>query len=248
MDIWKYYDITHKKHLICNPMSKVKLDRLFLLLDIKAGSKVLDMGSGKGETLIRLAELFGIHGTGVEISSYYIKDARKKKNERVPESDVKFYELDGADYKPDYNELFDLTICLGASFIYNGFKGTIDALKGMTKSKGLMILGEPYWLKTPSEEYLKMSGINKDDFNDHFTNIYVAEKEGLNCLYTLVSNNDDWDHYETLQWLAVYDYIKLNKDDPDNTELLEKTEKAKKEYLLYGRDTVGWAIYLFEKR
>jgi hypothetical protein len=27
MDIWKYYDITHKKHIICNPMSKYKIDR-----------------------------------------------------------------------------------------------------------------------------------------------------------------------------------------------------------------------------
>ena len=228
-------------------MSKVKLGSLSLLLDIKTGSKVLDIGCGKGEFLIRLSELFNIHGTGVDISPYFIKECKKKKNERTPQSDVKLFEIDGAKYKPENDELFDLTICLGASFIYNGFIGTINALKKMTKPKGLIIIGEPYWLKDPPEEYLKMSGIKKEEFNHHFKNIDTAEKEGLNCIYTLVSNHDDWDHYETLQWWSVYDYINLNPDDPDNSELLKNIEKAKTEYLLYGRDTLGWAIYLFKR-
>ena len=248
MDIWKYYDITHKKHIICNPMSKFKLDGLSLLLDIKTGSKVLDIGCGKGEFLVRLAELFNIHGIGVDISPYFIKDCVKKKSERIPKSDIEFLEMDGAKYKPENNGLFDLTTCLGASFVYNGFTGTINALKKMTKPEGLLIIGEPYWLKDPPEEYLKISGINKEDFNNHFKNIDSAEKEGLNCIYTLVSSHDDWDHYETLQWWSVYDYVALNPDDSDNSELLEKIEKAKTEYLLYGRDTLGWAIYIFKKQ
>ncbi|MGM0367526.1 MAG: class I SAM-dependent methyltransferase [Actinomycetota bacterium] len=247
MDIWKYYDITHKKHIICNPMSKVKLDRLILLLDIETGSKVSDIGCGKGEFLIRLAELFNIHGTGVDISPYFIKECIKKKSERIPKSDVRFFEIDGAKYKPENNELFDLTVCLGASFIYKGFTGTINALKKMTKPKGLIIIGEPYWLKEPPEEYLKMIGIKKGEFGNHSKNIDIAEKEGLNCLYTIASNHDDWDHYETLQWWSAYDYVTLNPNDTDNPELLRNIRKAKIEYLLYGRDTLGWAIYLFKR-
>ena len=80
MDIWKYYDITHKKHLVCNPMNKDKLEGLFSLLDVKPGSKVLDIACGKGEPLIRLAELFNISGTGVDLSPYCIKDCEKKKD------------------------------------------------------------------------------------------------------------------------------------------------------------------------
>jgi hypothetical protein len=41
MDIWKYFDITHKKHIVCNPMSKVKLDGLFSLLDLKKRNLIL---------------------------------------------------------------------------------------------------------------------------------------------------------------------------------------------------------------
>ncbi|MCL5071350.1 MAG: class I SAM-dependent methyltransferase [Actinobacteria bacterium] len=248
MDIWKYYGITHKKHVVLNPMSIDKLDGLFSLLNFKPGSKVLDIACGKGEFLIRLVELFNISGIGVDISPYFLKDCKEKKNERIPSSDIKFLEINGAKYSPKINELFDLTMCIGASFIYDGFIGTINALKKMTKPNGMIILGEPYWLKEPDEEYLKMSGIKKEEYNSHYGNIDIGEKEGLKCIYTLVSNHDDWDHYETLQWWSAYDYIAVNPDDPDNSELSSEIEKAKMQYLLYGRDTFGWAIYVFKKQ
>jgi SAM-dependent methyltransferase len=248
VDIWKYYDITHKKHIVCNPMSKDKLEGFFSLLDIKTGSKVLDIACGKGEPLVRLVELFNISGTGVDISPYCINDCENKKNKRIPNSDIKFVEIDGAKYRPEVNELFDLTMCIGASWIYNGFIGTIHTLKKMTKSNGLLIIGEPYWLKEPDGEYLKMSGIKKEEFNSHYKNIDIGEKEELICIYTLVSNHDDWDHYETLQWWSAYEYVANNPDDPDNSELLNQIRKAKTKYLLYGRDTIGWAIYVFKKQ
>ena len=228
-------------------MNKDKLEGLFSLLYIKPNSTVLDIACGKGEPLIRLAELCNISGIGVDISTYFIKDCGNKKNKRIPNSDIKFLEMDGAKYSSKINELFDLTMCMGASFVYNGFIGTINALKKMTKPDGMLIIGEPYWLKEPDDEYLKMSGMKKDEFNSHYGNIDIGEKEGLKCIYTLVSNHDDWDHYETLQWWSANEYVINNPGDPDNAELLDKINKAKTEYLLYGRDTLGWAIYVFKK-
>ena len=248
MDIWKYYDITHKKHSDLNPMSKDKLDKLFLLLDLMPNSRVLDIGCGKGESLIRLVDLFNISGVGVDLSPYHSKDCKENINKRVPSSDIKILEMDGVKYKPDVNEIYNLSMCLGASWIYNGFKGTVKALKRMTKPEGLIIVGEPYWLKEPDGEYLQMSGIKRKEFNSHYKNIDVGEKEELYCVYTLVSNHDDWDHYETLQWLAAIDYVTDNPDDQDNPELLKRVKKAKMEYLLYGRDTLGWAIYVFKRQ
>jgi len=248
MDIWKYFDITHKKHSIMNPMSKEKLDKLFSLLNLKSNSKVLDIACGKGESLIRLAELFSISGIGVDISPYFLKYCQDEKDKRVPNSDIKFLEMDGAKYKPKENEKYNLTMCLGASWIYSGFKGTIEALKNMTKPGGLTIVGEPYWLREPSGDYLKMSGIKKEEFNSHYKNIDIGEEEGLYCIYTLVSNHDDWDQYETLWWWSTMEYVTDNPDDPDNPELLKKVKKSKMEYLLYGRDTLGWAIYVFKKQ
>ena len=247
MDIWKYYYITHKKHKICNPMSENKLNKLLSLLDLNSKSRVLDIACGKGEFLIRLAELYDISGVGVDISPFFIRECNEKKNNRVPDSDIEILEMDGIKYLPKRNEFFDLTLCIGASFVYDGFIRTIDALKDMTKQNGFIIIGEPFWQEKPNDKYLEMSGIKKEDFNTHLKNIDTGEKKGLNCLYTLVSNHDDWDHYETLQWWSTNNYVTSNPDDPDNPELLSNMEKAKKEYLLYGKDTLGWAIYIFKK-
>ena len=245
MDKWKYFDITHKHHVFCNPMSEEKFERFCQLLNLPKDTRILDIACGKGEVLVRLAEKYGISGVGVDISPFFINNCKKKHLERVPESDLSFIELDGAKYRPESGELFDVAMCLGASWIFEDHTGTLKALKQMTKSGGLVIVGEPFWLKEPDAEYLEVTSMNRDSFRPHEENVYQGEEMGLTCLYTLLSNKDDWDHYETLQWWTVDDYIRSHKDDPDNQELLKKTKTAKDIYLKWGRNTISWGIYIF---
>jgi len=245
MDKWKYYDICHKRHLLCNPISKEKFERLCRLLRLNRGARVLDIACGKGEFLIRLAELYDISGVGVDVSRYCIRDCLEKSRNRVPNSDIRFIEMDGAKYKPESSQLFDLAMCIGASWVYGGYLGTIQALKKMTKPGGLIIVGEPFWLKEPSEDYLKADEMRREEFGAHHDNVKVGEEEGLDCIYTLASSHDDWDHYETLQWWAVDDYIGANPDDQNIPYLVERKRRAKEIYLRWGRETLGWSIYVF---
>jgi SAM-dependent methyltransferase len=248
VDKWKYYDIRHEKHLLCNPMNKEKFERLCSLLRLKRGARVLDIACGKGEFLVRLAELYDISGVGVDISPFCIRDCLEKHQERVPNSDVKFIDMDAADYRPETLEAFDLAMCIGASWVYGGHRGTLQALTKMTKPGGLVIVGEPFWLKEPSGEYLKADQMKREQFGTHEDNVRVGEGEGLTVIYTLVSNHDDWDHYETLGWWAVDEYVRANPDDPDVPELLQRKGREKETYLRWGRETLGWAIYVFRKK
>ena len=43
MDTWKFYDITHREHVICNPTNEDKLDRLVELLRLPAEARVVDI-------------------------------------------------------------------------------------------------------------------------------------------------------------------------------------------------------------
>jgi hypothetical protein len=46
MDMWKFYDITHREHVVCNPMGEEKLARLVDLLRLPAGARVVDIACG----------------------------------------------------------------------------------------------------------------------------------------------------------------------------------------------------------
>jgi ubiquinone/menaquinone biosynthesis C-methylase UbiE len=206
---------------------------------------VLDVACGKGEYLVRLAETYEVSGVGVDISPYCINDCKEKHSERIPEADLVFFEMDGAKYHPDALESFDMSMCLGASWIFTDYHGTLEALRRMTKPGGLVIVGEPFWLKEPDDEYLEAVQLSRNSYRSHEENVIVAEKKGFSSLYTIVSNKDDWDHYETLQWWAVDDYVQSHPDDPDNQDLLDRTQKSREIYLRWGRDTMNWAVYIF---
>jgi cyclopropane fatty-acyl-phospholipid synthase-like methyltransferase len=128
MDMWKFYDITHREHEICNPTSDEKLSRLVELVRLPRGARVVDIACGKGEFLARLVESYGVRGIGVDISPFFIAQAKARNEERVPMADVSFLEMDGADFKPDEPHSFALASCIGASWVFGGHAATMRAL------------------------------------------------------------------------------------------------------------------------
>lgn len=247
MEIWKFFDITHRYHLICNPLTVEKLDELSALAELSAGSRVLDIACGKAELLVRLAGRYKIRGVGVDLSPYCIRDAEEKKAREAPESDLEFICLNGADYRPEQPGSFDLAVCLGASWIWEGHRGTLRALKQMARPGGLILVGEPFWIKKPPQEYLAAQNISYEDYSTHQGNAATGCEEGLTFLYAIASSQDDWDSYEGLQWYAAARYARSHPEDPDLPVLMERVESSRDSYLRWGRDCLGWAAYLFSK-
>ncbi len=245
MDTWKFYDITHRDHLICNPTSGEKLACLVSLLRLAPDAQVVDIACGKGEFLIRLAEAYAVRGMGIDLSPFHIADAKRRLEARVPGAGIAFTQMNGAEFKPEAAHSFDLASCIGASWIYGGHGQTLDALMRMVKPGGWVIVGEPFWLQEPPEDYLAACGIAKQDFGSHASNAEQGTRRGLDLVYTIVSSKDDWDRYEGLQWFATADYARSHPDDPDVAETVARVSQARAAFLRWGRDTLGWAIYLF---
>jgi SAM-dependent methyltransferase len=245
MDMWKFYDITHRNHMICNPTSSEKLGNLVELLRLPTNARVIDIACGKGEFLIRLAKTYGVNGLGIDLSKLYIAEAQKRLEMRAPEAEVTFKKMDGAEFEPKEPHSFSMASCLGASWIYKGHAGTLDALINLVTPGGWVITGEPYWLREPCDEHLKVLGLPKEAFGTHHGNVEVGEERGLDLVHTIVSNVDDWDRYEGLQWSASVEYALSHPEDPDLSELVRRVSEEKAAYLRWGRDTLGWAIYVF---
>ena len=247
MELWKFFDITHREHTLCNPMSVDKFDELIALLRLDHGDRVLEIATGKGEFIIRLAEHYDIEGIGVDLSPYCISDAKEKSRQRIPNARLSFVEMDGADYKPEAKESFDLVACIGASWIYSGYRNTLKALNDMAAPRSWVIVGEPYWRREPKTDFLEAIGEKPNAYGTHYENAKVGQALGLKLVYTLVSNQDDWDRYEGLQWYAAEEWASENPNDADVEEVLKRVRDNKENYLKWGRETFGWAIYVFKK-
>ncbi len=248
MDIRKFFDITHREHVICNPTSEEKLGRLVELLRLPADGRVVDIGCGKGELLSRFIRAYGVRCVGVDLSPFFVAEAERRLKASASGNQAVVLQMNGADFKPDEPHSFTAASCIGASWIYGGYAGTLDALSRMVVPGGWVIVGEPFWLQEPSEEYLQVLGEVKATFGTHAGNVEVAEQRGLDLVHTLVSNKDDWDRYEGLQWYSATEYARSHPDDPDLPELLGRVAREKAAFLRWGRDTLGWAIYVFRRR
>jgi SAM-dependent methyltransferase len=250
MDSWKFYDITHRDHVVCNPTSLAKLDEVIDLLDLPARPRVLDIASGKGEFLMRAAARWGGPGgsgfqaVAVDLSPFVIRDLRESAAARVPAAEIESLVQDGAQYRAEPAS-FDLACCVGASWTFGGHRPTLRALAAAVRPGGKVLVGEPFWVREPDPAYLESAGFGREEFGTHESNVDDGVAEGLAPWLALVSSNDDWDRYQTLQWRATARYAAQHPDDPDLPEVTGRVEKDRREYLRWGRETLGWALYLF---
>ncbi len=244
LNIWKYYGVTHRDHRILNPVSEAKTDEFVGLLPLKPGARVLDIACGKAEHLLRIIERHGATGVGIDISPWEIQEANRRAASRGLKDKIELVEGDGAKYGAAPG-LFDLAMCLGATWVWNGYRGTIEALKKFVKPGGLIAIGEPFKLKEPEPGYIEAEPDFAPSMVRHSENVEMAKRAGLTLLYAVVSDRNDWDRYEGLRLRAAELYSEENPNDPDVPEILKKQRAEYETYLKYGRDTVGWAIYLF---
>jgi SAM-dependent methyltransferase len=244
MDRWKYFAIGHEPHLFCNPLSEAKVDELVALLALTDEARVLDIACGKAEFLVRTVKRWDCRAVGVDLSPHFAADARAKVEAAGLPPSIEIVEADGSEYTGEPSS-FDAAVCLGASWIWDGLEGTLRALSSWAKPGGLVVVGEPFWRSGPSREHLEAAELTEESFGTHEGNAQTGLGLGLGLLYTIVSSEDDWDRYESLQWYAAERYATRNPDDPDLPELMARIREERDNYLRWGRQEIGWAVYLF---
>ena len=245
MDIWHYFDVTHRAHTYCNPVSAPTVRDLEAVLDLQPGMRVLDIASGLGEMLIGFAERHGVRGVGVELSHAFLHRAEARQAERVPDADIRFLEMKGEDYVLDDEGPFDVVMCIGASWIWDGYAGTLDALTALAKPGGLIVSAEPYWLQKPDPEYLEADGCTEEQFFTLHGCYRIAMEKGLRLVWMRTSSMQEWDRYEMLQAAAMDRFERENPDHPDLAEIQARCDPGREVYVKWGRETMGFAFWMF---
>ncbi len=241
MDRAKYFDVTHREHVICNPISSAGVDAFVASLGLGLGSRVLDVACGRGEVLVRIAERYEVSGVGIDISPLFVLQAERRAVERAPGLGIEFVCGDGMAFRD--GRRFDLAMCLGASWVFGGFRRTLLALRTFVGPGGLVACGEGYKLRPAEAEYFPDAG--PAAFASHAGNLAIAAAEGFEAVAEFHATEADYAAYIDLQQRGVERYARANGHDPDVLELRRGIAETKDRFERLERGNLGWAIYLF---
>lgn len=242
----KFSAIAHREHDYCNPIAVAKIERILDLLPLKADACVLDLGCGRGELSLRMIERFRARVTAVDISSPMLDAARERAQRRGALDRLQLVKADIVNYQPEPGS-FDVTAMLGGGGIAGGFAGVCVRLAQWTRAGGYVLVGDGFWAKAPTAEYLAHLDAAEGEFRDHRANVQSGIDAGLIALHATVAAADEWDEYEWKYSRAIERYALEQPADPDVPAMLDRIRRWRDGYLRWGRDTLGFGLYLFQR-
>jgi SAM-dependent methyltransferase len=240
--------IAHRDHQYLNPVGAATMEALYRLLSLPPGARVVDLGCGKGEALIRLVELYGVHATGVDRNARFIAAARQRASAAAADGQLDLMEADVSDFVAPPGS-FDLAMCIGASHLFGGLDGTLRELHRLVVPGGGAVVGEGYWrTANPDPAYLEFLGAAPDDLTSHEGNHHRCTEAGWDVLRSFTSSDDEWEAYEERYHQGVERYARENPLDPDVPAMLERIRAWHHHYQFYGRFNLGFGLYLLRRR
>lgn len=231
-----------------NPLSAQKIEQLLAELWLTPQSQVLEVGAGEGQLLLELLQRFNCQAVAVEPDATALAQAQQKLAAFADQLSWYAQPFQELELSP---ESFDACFSLGATHAFGevgtAFSAALHQLKALTRPAGLIVIGHGYWRKPPDLAYLAASGVQAEEMQSHVANIAAGQAAGLELIYTVQASKHEWDQFEGAFWMAAE---RAYQQEPDNASLLVRVRQRrawKQAYLKWGRETMGFGLYVFLK-
>ncbi|MCC6677163.1 MAG: methyltransferase domain-containing protein [Phycisphaerales bacterium] len=244
MDRDRYSSIAHAGMAYCNPISRVKAERMIELMELRPGETAIDIGCGKAELLIRLAERWRARGVGVDRSERFTEEARLRTAERGVADRVSVHTGDAEEFLKSSPGPYRAAVCVGSTHAVGSLGPAIERLARLVESGGWMLVGEGYWRVPPEKAYLEALGAAEGDYQTHAGNLGLIIGAGLVPLHACTASDDDWDEYEWGYARGIEKHVAEHPDDPDAEAMLARARGWRDIVARWGRDTLGFGLYL----
>jgi SAM-dependent methyltransferase len=240
--------IGHGEMPFHNPISASTVDTLIDLLPLDVGDRALDVGCGRGELLIRLAEATGAHGFGLDSSEAQITRARHEASNRAPASELLFETRDAGTLVAPAGSLA-LAACIGSTHALGGLGPTLERLTELVQPGGHVVVGEGYWIRPPLASELEALGASEDELLDLPGLLAAGEGHGLRLVYLATATDEDWRRYEWGYVLNLESYAAANPDEPGIELVLDRAEFVRTRRLDAAREgeALGFALVCWQR-
>ncbi|MFD9308049.1 SAM-dependent methyltransferase [Streptomyces sp. NPDC060048] len=227
--------IAHTDHPIRSPLDDDSVRRLLERGIPRGDERVLDLGCGGGEWLLRaLATRPHLRAEGVDISEDALAEARQAASRAGVQERLVLHRRPAADFVSAQS--FGLVLSVGATHAFGGLLPTLAAAREHLAPGGRVLIGEGFWDRTPSQEAVEMLG----ELTDLATTVDRVVADGWTPVYGHVSTRRELDDYEWACWGSLASWALDHPGDPDSAHALATATTRRAEWLSAYRDAWGF--------
>ncbi|WP_329192820.1 MULTISPECIES: SAM-dependent methyltransferase [unclassified Streptomyces] len=234
--------IAHADHPIKAPLDDGSVRRLLDRAVPRADARVLDLGCGTAEWLLRALDNHPhLHAEGVDVSKEALALADQAAHRLGVRERLVLHHIPAEDFAPA--EPFDLVLSVGATHAFGGLLPTLAAARKHLTPGGRVLVGEGFWDREPSPEAVGMLG----DFADLATTVDRVVADGWTPVYGHVSTRSELDDYEWSCWGSLASWGLDHPAGPDGSQALETAGVRRSEWLRVYRDTWGFVSLILRR-
>ncbi|MET9886443.1 class I SAM-dependent methyltransferase [Streptomyces sp. NPDC006430] len=234
--------IAHADHPIKSPLDDESVRQLLDRGITRGDERVLDLGCGAGEWLLRaLSAHPDLHAEGVDISESALADARHAASRLGVEERLVLHHRKAADFTSPHR--FDVVLSFGAAHAFGGLLPTLAAAREHLAPGGRVLIGEGFWDREPTQEAVEMLG----DFTDLASTVDRVTADGWTPVHGHVSTRRELDDYEWACWGSLASWALDHPADPNSSEALAVAATRRSEWLRTYRDTWGFVSLVLRR-
>jgi cyclopropane fatty-acyl-phospholipid synthase-like methyltransferase len=204
------------------------LDRLAVEVD----HRVVDLGCGWGELLLRAVEPSGATGVGVDVDADGLERGRALADARGLTDRVTFVEAPAA----DWDEPADRLLCIGSSHVLGGTGPALARLAELTPPGGRLLYGDACWTDPPTdaaaamfEEVLPLAEVIRE-----------VEASGWRVLHLSTADQREWDDFESTWRAARQEWLLSHGEDDRAPEVRSRLDAQLDAYVRTYRGVLGF--------
>lgn len=183
--------LAHTGHPVAAPVDDEAVRRLLARLVRRGDERLLDLGCGGAEWLLRaLAEHPEVRAEGVELSEAALARAREAADVRGVRGRLALHRRDCTEFASPHR--FDAVLCVGACHAFGGLRPALAAARDRLAPGGLVLAGDGYWEREPGAEAVAMLG----ELSDLASTVDGVVADGWTPVYGHVSSRRELDDYE----------------------------------------------------